>query len=114
MALQVGSNWVPERPASREINGGLNEFLELIVDESMTFDSDQLVGQLIVIDNVRDQSENEFSSRLQGLRVIVPLEPFLALEDSYVGMSLDFNKVIILGDNVEGLSIIGEAAAIEE
>jgi len=45
MALQVGSNRVPERPAGREINGGhLNEFLELIADESVTLDGDRLIG----------------------------------------------------------------------
>jgi len=67
-----------------------------------------------MIDNVGDQSENEFCSSLQRLRVVVPLEPLLTLEDGYVGMSLDFDNVIILSDYVEVLILIGKAASVEE
>jgi hypothetical protein len=86
----------------------------LIADEGVALDGDRLIGCLIMMNDVGDQLENELSSGLQRFSVVVLLEPFLALQDGYIGVSLDFNKVVVFSDDVESLSMIGEAAAIGE
>lgn len=113
MSLKVCGDGVTKRSSSRIVDGGdLNELLELIANEGVALYANGRICRLVVVNKLRNHTENEFGSSLEWLCVVVPLEPLLALENGNFGMSVNFDKMIFLLYNVECLIKICEAATV--
>jgi hypothetical protein len=113
MALKVCCNGITKRSSGRVVDGSdLNELLELVANEGMTLYANGGICRLVVINKLGNYAENQLGSGLERLCIVVPLEPFLGLENSNLGMSVDFNKMIVLLNNVECLVEICEATTV--
>jgi hypothetical protein len=67
-----------------------------------------------VVDELRLDAEEELGTSEEWRCVVVPLEPFLALEHSDIGRGLNVDKVVVLLLGLEGLVEVGKLAAVEE
>jgi hypothetical protein len=67
-----------------------------------------------MVDNVAGHAENKFHSILEGLGIMVPLEPFVALEDGDISVGLHLNNALFFLDNIESSVQVAKSPTIEE
>ena len=59
-------------------------------------------------------TEDERGTSLEGLHLIIPVEPFFGFQYPDCCITLEFNDIIRIIDGLKGVFVIGKVALIEE
>ena len=84
VTLEVLNDGVATGVVLEEVDrGNLDEALDLIADEDVSRHVDRLEAGLVTICDLRADAEDERCASLKRLGLVVPLEPFLGLQNAY-------------------------------
>jgi hypothetical protein len=115
VTLEVRDHWIAERTTSLVVDSAdLDELLELVADVGIAIDINGGEGILVMVNELRLDAEEELGTSEDWGCVVVPLEPFLALEHSDIGKGLNVDNIVVFLLGLESLVEVRKLAAVEE
>ena len=115
MALNVCDDWVSVTVLLLKVDiANLDEPLDLITNVYIPRNGDRVIGSLVLECDLGLQTENERGACCKGFRLIAQFEPLLREENANGSIGWVFNHVVWLLENLEGVFIVRETAAVEE
>jgi len=115
VALQICDYRITTAIIALKVDGAnFDKLLQLVTDENGARHNDRTVVVLVLVRDLGLQSEDETSTCLEWFGFIVPFKPLLRLQDTNASISLQIDEIIRLVNDLEGVLIIDETAAIQE